>query len=80
MEKVRDLVDQKQLFRVHDNLGVICSLLIGDKGTFRKYFDLFRPNWFEVLPAFLLYFCPMADGEQMPKIIEVIKKEMSLLS
>lgn len=69
-KKVRDLVAQKQLFRVHDNLGVICSLLIGDKGTFRKYFDLFRPNWFEVLPAFLLYFCPMADGEQMPKIIE----------
>uniref|UniRef100_A0A183C9H9 Nuclear pore complex protein Nup85 n=1 Tax=Globodera pallida TaxID=36090 RepID=A0A183C9H9_GLOPA len=60
----------KHLFRSHDNLGVLCSLLIGDRGTFKKYFDLFRPNWFEVLPAFTLFFYPSSTGEQMPKVIE----------
>lgn len=71
IQKVRDLVARKELFRAHDNLGVICSLLIGDKGTFKKYFDLYRPNWFEVFPAFILFFYPNADGRQMPKIAEV---------
>ncbi|KAL3077243.1 hypothetical protein niasHS_013232 [Heterodera schachtii] len=69
-KKVCDLTAHKQMFRSHDNLGVICSLLIGDRGTFKKYFDLFRPNWFEVFPAFLLFFYPSSTGEQMLKVIE----------
>jgi hypothetical protein len=71
LQKIRDLANQP-LFRLNHNLGVICSLLIGDRGTFKKYFALFRPNWFEVFPAFLLFFYPNASGEQIPKIIEVV--------
>ncbi|KAL7076009.1 hypothetical protein ACQ4LE_004267 [Meloidogyne hapla] len=70
IKKVRDFTSQNQHGRLNDNLAVICSLVIGDKGTFRKYFDIFRPSWFEVLPAFLLFFYPSVDDEQMPKVIE----------
>uniref|UniRef100_A0A914L1J7 Nuclear pore complex protein Nup85 n=1 Tax=Meloidogyne incognita TaxID=6306 RepID=A0A914L1J7_MELIC len=70
MKKIRDFTSQNQLSRLNDNLAVICSLVIGDKGTFRKYFDIFRPSWFEVLPAFLLFFYPSVDDEQLPRVIE----------
>uniref|UniRef100_A0A914KYR5 Nuclear pore complex protein Nup85 n=1 Tax=Meloidogyne incognita TaxID=6306 RepID=A0A914KYR5_MELIC len=70
IKKIRDFTSQNQLGRLNDNLAVICSLVIGDKGTFRKYFDIFRPSWFEVLPAFLLFFYPSVDDEQLPRVIE----------
>lgn len=62
------------MFRLHDNLGVICSLVIGDRGTFKKYFDLFRPNWFEVLPAFMLYFCSYGDNQRVAEVNFLILK------
>jgi hypothetical protein len=66
------------MFLLNDHLRVICSLLIGDKGTFTKYFRLFRLNWFETLPAYILYFHPGAKIDKLGEYTEVAVIDIKL--
>uniref|UniRef100_A0A915CZS6 Nuclear pore complex protein Nup85 n=1 Tax=Ditylenchus dipsaci TaxID=166011 RepID=A0A915CZS6_9BILA len=67
--EIRELV-QTGMLRQHDNLNFIYAILRGQKVAFMKCSQTLAINWYELLPAYVLFCHPAAKPHQIGKIAE----------
>uniref|UniRef100_A0A914CAX5 Nuclear pore complex protein Nup85 n=1 Tax=Acrobeloides nanus TaxID=290746 RepID=A0A914CAX5_9BILA len=72
---VRELLSSGQ-FKNSNDLAFICSILIGDKTAFKQIFEGLSQNWYELLPAYILFCHPGAD---MGHVLQISKNLYNLL-
>ncbi|KAI6184491.1 Nuclear pore complex protein Nup85 [Aphelenchoides bicaudatus] len=69
--KVRDMI-QTGSFRKSEQLNIIAGLLIGKNENYEKCARMLFDNWYELLPAYVLFACPGATIQNVGRVAQTL--------
>jgi hypothetical protein len=59
-------------FKRHEQLELIAGLIIGKLDCYEKCAQKLIDNWYELLPAYILFSCPQANLDNIGRISQVL--------